>query len=400
MPTVTTRQEYSRFPVHLLMLSKDQTLLSNGNGFGDTLNRHIYYMERLRASVPGSELRIIVYSGKTATTAYSNPAPGLHIYGTASIHRAIFLLDAARIIPKVLANEWKPTVITTQEPYEEGQLGLWLAHRYQARFIPQLHFDLLSEYWLREHRLNPLRRLIARYILKQADAVRVVSHQQKRTLVQQMNLDAANIHVIPVGVNFKPTDLGRDACKQKLNGRLVGRQTVLFVGRFYPPKNLSLWVDVAIRVRSALPETVFMMAGDGPQFHEIQDLVRVNGLDEAFIFLGSVPYNQLPEVYGAADLFLLTSHYEGFARVIVEAQRAGLAVVTTACTGPEDIIIEGETGHLCKPGDCAGLAEAAVSLLRDKDMRERFGALGRHHVENRFGRERLADDLVRMWSQP
>lgn len=391
-------QESHRLPVHLLMLSKDQTLLSDGSGFGDTLSRHIYYVQRLRAAVPLSEIRIVVYSSKALSTIYANPAPGLHIYGTASRHRALFLLDAGRLIPKVMADGWKPTVVTTQEPYEEGQLGLWLAHRYQAHFIPQLHFDLLSAEWLKESRLNPLRRLIAGYVLKHADAVRAVSSQQKRVLVQQMNLNADRIHVIPVGVSLKPSGRSREECKQSLPVCLVGHQTVLFVGRFCSQKNLSLWVDVAQHIREALPKTVFLLAGDGPQFQETKNLVWAKGLSEAFVFLGSVPYHLLPDVYGAADLFLLTSHYEGFGRVIMEAQMARVPVIATACTGPEDLITEGKTGYLRQPGDRAGLAAAAISLLRDEEKLRSLGACGRLHAESRFGRERLADDLVQMWS--
>lgn len=384
--------------VRVLILSKDPTLLSNQTGFGDTLQRHVFYGERLAERSPGSELRIVTYSRKQSDTQFLNPSPNLRIYGTASGHRAMFLLDALLALRKVFAGGWKPTVITTQEPYEDGQLGLWLARRYGARFIPQLHFDLFSGDWLKESRLNPLRRFIARRVLRQADAVRVVSQEQKRKLISKINLSANTIHIVPVGVSFKPTANEKEHCKAVLHPDLAGHQVVLFVGRLTPQKNMGLWLDVVAKIQRYKPETRFVIAGDGPLMAELQAAACRKGLESSLLFLGNVPYENLPMIYGAADVFLLTSHYEGFGRVIVEASMAALPSIATACTGPEDIIVNGETGNLCNTGDGQCLSVHLLNLLNDTKMLARFGQAARRHVDQLFGREHLADSLVNMWT--
>ncbi|MEL7357728.1 MAG: glycosyltransferase family 4 protein [Cyanobacteria bacterium J06560_6] len=384
-------------PERVLMLSKDSTLLSDRAGFGDTLARHIVYAERLQAERPGSELRILTYSKKGAESQKLSPVKGLEIYGTQSRHRLFFGLDALACLRQVLAGWW-PTVVTTQEPWEDGQLGLWLANRYGARFVPQLHFDLLSVDWLREHPLNRLKAFIARRTLKQASAVRVVSTVQKEKLVRSLPVAAERIHVIPVGVSFQPTSKTKEACKSALSKDLLGHPVVLFVGRLCTQKNLPLWVEVAYQVHAQAPDTRFVIAGDGHMRANIQQAVCAKGLDAAFLFLGNVDYQDLPEVYGAADVFLLTSDYEGFGRVIVEAYLAGVPVVATICTGPEDIIVEGETGYLCPVGDGRKLAEATLSLLQNPEKRSAFGRLGQQHVRDWFGRDRLTRLLIQLWT--
>jgi len=386
-----------RSPVRVLILSKDPTLLTNDSGFGDTLKRHIYYSERLNHYAPGSELRIITYTPKSAELQFLNPSSSLKIYGTSSVHRAFFMVDAFRISYKVCSKDWSPTVITTQEPYEDGRLGLWLAKRYRARLIPQLHFDLFSKDWLNESRFNPLRRFIALRTLKGATSVRVVSQEQRRKLINKLGMSADSIHVIPVGVSFKPTEKDQAACKQAITPAMSGHLVVLFVGRLVEQKNMHLWIEVAQQVLQAMPDARFLIAGDGNLMPEIKGVVNSKGLEHAIIFLGNEPYDKLPEIYGAADLFLLSSHYEGFGRVIVEANMAGVPAIATTCTGPEDIIVDGETGYLCSTGDQQGLTRSVLSLLKDDAKRKRFAEGAQQYVEKMFSREFLADSLVKMW---
>lgn len=385
-------------PAHVLILSKDPSFLSNESGFGDTLQRHIYYAECLNAHLPGSDVRIVTFSRRGNAQKILAPIANLKIYGTSSVHRIFYMLDCVRTLKQVFADSWKPTVITTQGPYEDGQLGLWLAKRTTARFIPQLHFDLFSHDWLRESRLNPVRLIAARYVLRHADAVRVVSREQKRKLVEKLELAPESVHVVPIGVSFKSTSKSKDACKAEVHSALPGHKVVLFVGRLYAPKNLDLWIDVAEQVIRQEPGVRFLLAGNGPLYDELLVRVKNARLDQSIIFLGSVPYGNLSEVYGAADLFLLTSHYEGFGRVLVEAAISGVPVVSTNCAGPADVVVHGKTGFLCEPGNKDELIQCVLALLRDQPKLEQFGKAARSHVDTIFGRMALANGLVRMWS--
>jgi len=258
--------------------------------------------------------------------------PGLKLFGTASLHRATYLADVLIRLPAVLVDGWRPTAVTTQTPWEEGVVGALLAKALEADFLPQLHFDLFSEDWLREKRMNAVNRVIAGPVLRAATRLRVVSDPLKTKVAHRLRLDPAAIDVIPVGVNFQPSSLSADQAKQRLDVRLVGHPVVLFVGRLTAQKNLPLWLDVAGDILKAAPDTRFVLVGDGELDGELRRMINQRKQGDRILLTGPIGHARLPEVYAAADLFLLSSDYEGFGRVLLEAAFAGVPSVATRCS--------------------------------------------------------------------
>jgi glycosyltransferase involved in cell wall biosynthesis len=84
----------------------------------------------------------------------------------------------------------------------------------------------------------------------------------------------------------------------------------------------------------------------------------------------------MPEVYRAADIFTLPSHREGMPRSIIEAMMTALPVVATDIRGSREEVVDNETGFLVPVGDAPALAQALGRLVRDPDLRQRFGAAG------------------------
>lgn len=385
--------------MNILILSKDPTLFESGSEvFGDTRKRHEQYARELRERV-GSDcsIRIICYTPNKSKYQVEHLADGLALYPTRSVHRFTFLWGVFRQLPAVM-HGWKPDVITVQTPWEEGVLGYLLSRLIGAKFILQIHFDLFSECWRQEHPLNKWRRLIAILLIKRSDAVRVVSKVLKKK-IQDLGISTDQIFVVPVGINFKLLNSGfeKDTFKEKISGRLVGKPVVLFVGRFYPPKNLPLWVEIAERIALISPEVRFVMAGNGPLFPKIRELVQEKQLSDRFYFLGNVGHEKLPEIYAAADVFMLTSNYEGYGRVIVEAFLSGLPVVSTRSAGPEDLIIHGKIGYLHDLDDKEGLVHSVLKLIKDANLRKTMGEAGKNRMENEFSSVNLVKKLVDVW---
>ncbi|MCL6103108.1 MAG: glycosyltransferase family 4 protein [Bacteroidetes bacterium] len=385
--------------MNVLILSKDPTLFESGlEVFGDTRQRHQRYARQLRERFgTGSSIRIIGYTPDNPRYQVEHLADGLTLYPTRSIHRFTFLWGVFRQLSAVLRG-WKPDLITVQTPWEEGMLGYLLSRLIGAKFFLQIHFDLFSESWREEHRLNKWRRLVAIRLLKRSDAIRVVAQALKRK-IQDLGIPANQIFVVPVGINFKPIDSGaeKDTYKEKISPRLVGKPVVLFTGRFYPPKNLSLWVEIAEQITCVNPEVIYVMAGDGPLFQKTKQLVQEKQLSDKFYFLGKVGHERLPEIYAAADVFLLTSNYEGYGRVIVEANLSGLPVVSTRSTGPDDLIVHGKTGYLHDLDDKEGLVQSVLRFINDENLRKKMGDAGKTRVENEFSTASLVKKLVDVW---
>ena len=172
---------------------------------------------------------------------------------------------------------------------------------------------------------------------------------------------------------------------------------VLFVGRFVAAKNFFLWVEVAERIAAAVPEARFLMVGDGPLRDAVAARVAKSGIADRFELPGAVPHDRLGTAYAASDVFLLTSNHEGFGRVLAEAFLARVPVVSTACAGPHDIVIDGENGFLCPVGDRDVLAECVVRPLRDRDMARSFARRGRERLRREFDERRLVAEMAACW---
>ena len=170
---------------------------------------------------------------------------------------------------------------------------------------------------------------------------------------------------------------------------------VLSVGRFVEPKDqkilLAAWSDV---VRTA-PAAVLALVGSGPLEGELRAAVASLGLGDSVRFV--TPRPDLASAYSAADIFALSSLWEGLPYVILEAMAHGLPVASTNVDGIPEAVEDGVSGLLVPPRDPAALADAIVRLLEDPAMRARMGEAGQRIVRERFGLERMADELVAVY---
>ena len=128
-----------------------------------------------------------------------------------------------------------------------------------------------------------------------------------------------------------------------------------------------------------------VIAGEGSQAEVLRELAANLGLADRVVFLGQV--RALRALMQQASVFVLSSRYEGFPNVLLEALASGVAIVSTSCRGgPCEILRDGEFGVLVPPEDPAALAQAIVRVATDEGLRQRLanarsGALSRYQVE-------------------
>jgi glycosyltransferase involved in cell wall biosynthesis len=155
---------------------------------------------------------------------------------------------------------------------------------------------------------------------------------------------------------------------------------IVSVGRLAAPKDFPTLVAAFAQ----LPEgrAQLRVLGDGPLRGELVARTRELGVDAAVDFAGEVP-DARPELQDA-DVFVLSSLSEGMPVSILEAMAAGLPVVASAVDGLEEVVVEGETGFLTRPGDAAALAARLGQLVDDPALRGALGAAGRARAEKYF----------------
>lgn len=145
---------------------------------------------------------------------------------------------------------------------------------------------------------------------------------------------------------------------------------ILAIGRLHPQKNFPLLVRAFAEVRAVRPARL-MILGEGPERQRLQQLIEDLGLQDAAALPGFVS-NPAAYLRQAACL-ALSSDWEGFGNVLVEAMAAGTPVVATRCeSGPSEILEEGRFGRLTPVGDRPALALAILDTLKEIPDRERL----------------------------
>ncbi|MEA2427512.1 MAG: hypothetical protein QOF37_1140 [Thermoleophilaceae bacterium] len=153
----------------------------------------------------------------------------------------------------------------------------------------------------------------------------------------------------------------------------LSRPVVLTAGRLTRQKGYDHLIPAFASIAPQEPDWTLRIAGAGPKREELDGLIEEHGAAGRVQMLGHV--RDMPRQMQEASMFVMSSRWEGFPMVLIEAMSKGLPVVSFDCpTGPADIVEHGTTGFLVPQGDEAGLAEAMLELIRDEPKRRRFGA--------------------------
>jgi glycosyltransferase involved in cell wall biosynthesis len=137
-----------------------------------------------------------------------------------------------------------------------------------------------------------------------------------------------------------------------------------------------------------------LVAGEGRLFHWLQKKARKLGVDKQTRFLGFV--EDMPAFFRSLDIFLLSSHYEGFGYVIAEAMASRKPVVAFDIKSSSEIIDHGSTGYITGQGNVREMARRVLELAGDSSLRERMGRNGRNRVEEMFSFEKNREAIRKL----
>lgn len=188
-----------------------------------------------------------------------------------------------------------------------------------------------------------------------------------------------------------PPEQTRTAWNIPLDAVVVGT-----VGRLSPQKAPLDFVRTAGMIARQFPQAWFVMVGDGPLRADVEALIVELGLSNRFVLTGL--RDDVPEILAMFDLFLLPSLWEGLPRVLPQAMATGLAIVATAVDGNVEAIREGLNGRLVPPGQPAVMAQAAIELLYQPDLRIQMGQAGRHSAVE-FGAQKMVTEINHLYRQ-
>lgn len=162
---------------------------------------------------------------------------------------------------------------------------------------------------------------------------------------------------------------GGEALRAEL-GIPIGVPLVVQVSCFKPQKAPERFVEVAARLSGRLPETHFLLVGDGELRGRLERLRTTAGLDGRLHLPGW--RRDIPAVLDAATVVTLTSVFEGLPRTLVEALAAGVPVVAMAVDGVKEVVRHDVDGYLVEAGDTRGLAARVEEIIVDPEKRGRL----------------------------
>lgn len=201
------------------------------------------------------------------------------------------------------------------------------------------------------------------WMYRQYDSIVCNSQATADALHGWVACSRSRITVIPNGIDFARFATGRAARQSERP------MTAIFVARLEPQKDhLNL-----LRALQQVPGLHLKLVGDGSLRPELESFVAAAGLNDRVEFLGW--RDDVPELLNAADIYVHSTHSDGFAISVAEAMAAGLPVVASNVPGLSWVV--GDAALLCKPGNPADLASQLSRIVADAELRSELSKRGK-----------------------
>ncbi len=319
--------------MNVLMISIDEKILLGQSAVAKRMIAYGNLVDNLYILIPTGQYRdsISLSTRVTVYPVYSR----FKLWSRAKLYWATIGLAAKRI-----------SLVTVQDPFEQGLIG-WLAARHlNAPLELQVHTDFLSPYF-KAHFSNRIRVWLAKFLIPRADGIRVVSERIKGSLTAAGLKTKQPPLVLPIYLDGQTLK----SVKPIFNSK----QTVLLtVSRLTKEKRIDLIIKAFAGICRDIPDPVLIVVGEGPERRYLEQLARDLKVDRLIRFTG---WRKNIADYYQADLFILVSKYEGYGLVLAEAAHFRLPIVAT------DVGIAREVGAVITEPTVPDLADNIIKVL-------------------------------------
>jgi glycosyltransferase involved in cell wall biosynthesis len=240
---------------------------------------------------------------------------------------------------------------------------------------------------------HPRKRRAYHHAIEEVDRLIAVSEGLRRTY-EGIGVPPELFVTVPNGVARQDDRTSRAEARRAL-GLGPDQPVVLTVGRLTHMKGQWHLIDAVPGLAARFPGLAVVLLGDGPLRDSLQERAARAGVAGNVVFCGHRP--DARQLLAAADVFVLPSRHEGMPLAALEAMEAGLPVVATRVIGSAEVVDDGVTGALVRPGDPTALGAAVARLLAAPVLRRRQGAAGRRRYEDFFTRERMAVETAEVY---
>lgn len=253
-----------------------------------------------------------------------------------------------------------------------------LEHVHDSRYMDPAEFERRGE--------KSQQYRFIKFLKNASDMVVVLTKQNHDFIISRGLHPAKRVREIQNGIDISDIRILSNDQKESLKRRFGipnDARVVLIPIRFSPEKNLKILFEILMNVRKFMPQTVCLVAGDGPERVNFEAMVKSVGAQSQIRTIGFYP--DIPELLNITDVFLLPSTIELHSIAILEAMRQRVPVVVSKGVGCNDeFITDWKNGVLLDPFFSDGWAQAIVRLLNDVSLRTKIGKAGYQTVVERF----------------
>lgn len=267
-----------------------------------------------------------------------------------------------------IQREFGATVIDAHFLYPDGWAATRIAHRLGLASTITVRGS--KDEWL----IGSSREPMLREAMRSATKLFAVSEALARNVVHALGVDPSKVEIVGNGVDFErfsPVDRAR--ARERL-GIPADAKVLIGVGNLVPSKGFQRVIPLLRRLRERHPGLVYLVVGGGASQGDLRASLEAQarecGVADAVRFCGRQPHSELRWFYGAADVFVLATEFEGWANVLLEAMACGLPVVTTRVGGNPEVVRVPTTGELVDwwdPDAFAGAIDRALSREWDRE---------------------------------
>ena len=232
-------------------------------------------------------------------------------------------------------------------------------------------------------------RRLHRVLNRKLDGYIAVAQRVLDGALERHETGGAEVVVISPGIEL-PAESALSQARVLRDG--LAHPVIAYIGRLETEKRLEILLDAVPRVRGKIPDCQFVIAGSGGAEKELRSLADRLEIESAVTFKGEVA--RPDSVLARAHVYVNPWPWEGFGLAMAEAMAFALPVVAVNSGASPELVEDGVTGLLVPAGDAAALANALISLARDRRLGLEMGALARQRATAQYGVERTARDTL------
>lgn len=352
----------------LLSISLD-TNIANPK-YGDALARQKEYAKYF------DNYTIIILNTKKTKLKKELHFKNLNIYTLNSFSKYLFIFDALKLIKKI-NKIYHFDLVSSQDPLITGLIA------YLTKLILKIPFNLQihSTFCFDENiKFNPFLSLLIYNLVSKADSIRAV--------IPNLTFKNKFVKHIPLII-----DLDHFYQKIKKRNNILN---FIFIGRLAKEKNLELLIKSFSEINQKYPKIFLTIIGNGPEKNKIKQMIANLNLHKNAKLTGFLPKEKIKQELQNNDCLLLTSHYEGWPAVIMEAGAAGVPIISSNVGGINKIIKNQTNGLLFESNNLNQLIKQIDYLINNPNKAYEFAKNNQEYIIKKFSKQKLLKEWINL----